>query len=182
MAKRLLTGFLVVALMCGLAAAKGKTDVGLKGLGLRVGFVMPEDPIDATFGFGAQVQLGQIIPELKLEGMIDYWGKSYDTGFNTDASFSVIAVGGLVKYYFDLNGSKILPYTGAGLALHFASVKVNTPIGDVSDTQTDIGFHLLGGIEYPFSPKLNGVAEVKFAFSEVNYFGIYAGAIYKLGK
>jgi hypothetical protein len=183
MVKKTLTAFLVILLVCGLAGAKGKTDIGFKGLGVRVGYVMPEDPIDATFGFGLQAQLGQIIPEIKVEGMLDYWSKSYDTGFNsTDASFSAIAIGFLGKYYFDVKGSKILPYTGAGLAVHFEKAKVSTPFGDVSDTQTDLGVHFVGGIEYPFSSSWNGVAELKYALSDANYFGIYAGMIYKFGK
>ncbi len=176
-----MTLFLLASLAFCFSTAEAKADLGFKGIGVRVGYVMPEDPIDNTFGFGAQVKLGTIIPELALDAFVDYFSKSYDTGVGGDASISDIGVGAQVKYFFATK-SNIKPYAGGGLALQFVGSKVDTPYGDASDTQTDIGFHLVGGAEMPLSAQLNGVAEVKYVASDLNYFGIFAGVIYRLGK
>jgi opacity protein-like surface antigen len=177
--------FLVVFALIGFTAVlstASAADIGFKGIGARVGFVMPEDPIDNTFGLGLQVKLGTFIPELGFEALVDYWSKSYDTGVsNYDASITDIGVGVLVKYYFMAEGG-VKPYAGAGPALQFGRSKVDTPLGEVSDTDTDFALHLLGGVELPLSEQIDGLAEVKYVASDLNYFGIFAGIVYNLGK
>ncbi len=175
---------LMLALLGFIAAlpAAHAADIGFKGIGARVGYVMPEDPIDNTFGLGLQVKLGTIIPELAFDAFVDFWSKSYDTGVsNYDASITDIGVGVLLKYYFMAEGS-VKPYAGAGPALQFGSSKVDTPYGEASDTDTDFALHLLGGVELPLSDQIDGLAEVKYVASDLNYFGIFAGIVYNLGK
>lgn len=177
--------YLLVITLIGFAVtfnAVHAADLGFKGVGARVGYVMPEDPIDNTFGLGLQVKLGTIIPELAFEAFVDYWSKSYDTGYgDSDASITDIGVGALVKYYFITEGS-VKPYAGAGPALQFGSSKVDTPYGEASDTDTDFALHLLGGVELPLSDQIDGLAEVKYVASDLNYFGVFAGIVYNLGR
>ncbi len=44
-----------------------QTDIGLKGIGVKIGYVSPEDPVESTVGFGAVANLGQIISNIKFD-------------------------------------------------------------------------------------------------------------------
>ncbi len=151
-----------------------------------MGLILPEDPIDATFGFGVEADLGTLIPDLGLYPFLDFWTKSYNEkafGSDGDWRYTEIAIGAVVRYFFEID-SQIQPYAGGGLALNFGRVswKYSTEEGKVSDsdTDTDIGIHLLGGGAMDISPQWKGFAELKYAVDGADYFGIYVGAIYKL--
>jgi len=168
-------------------------DIGFKGVGARLGLVMPEDPLDNTIGFGGHVDLGTIIPNLKIEGSIEHWSAGWKQvglyGSSDDLSYGDIAFLGTVKYMFPLQGSPISPYGGGGLGLHHFSCDVVVPY--LSGTQwltkkesescNELEFHFLGGAEYPISPQIAAFGEAKYVVGDVDYFGIYGGITYYLG-
>ncbi len=157
-------------------------DIGLYGLGGRIGLVMPEDPIESTFGLGVQADLGTITKDIHLGAFIDYWGKSYDTGVDSDVSFSLFVFGATAKYFFQTQ-SKFEPYAGAGLGFAYGRSEFDSDyLGDASGSDTDLGFHLLGGFEYPLSSSMKGLVEAKYHLDGVDYLGIYAGITFPLGK
>ena len=164
---------LLIVLLAG--SAFGKTNLGLFGVGGRLGYIMPEDPIDNAFNLGVIADLGTIIPSLHLEAYLDYWGKSYDVG-DFEWSWSVIGLGAVVKYYFKMD-SKIQPYAGGGLGLDFFSTKVENA---GSDSSIEFALRLLGGAQMPLTPKIDGFAQLMFSTSDIDYFGIFLGAVYKL--
>ena len=57
----ILMSVLACLLFADMAAA---ADIGFMGIGGRLGYVKPEDPIDGTFDIGVVVDLGTIIPAL----------------------------------------------------------------------------------------------------------------------
>lgn len=177
---------LALALLVFATLAVAQSDIGLKGVGGQLGFIMP-DEIDNTIGFGGHAYLGTIIPNLELYAYADYWGKTYAQSADTEAKFSVIGIAGVVKYRFNVSGD-IKPYAGGGLALNIGSwsFEYSGPyaqyLNDTSGSETDLGLYLVGGASKTFSPTLDGFAEIRYNTGGVDYLGIYAGVTYKLGK
>jgi len=178
--KRFLFAIIAVLMMSGLAFSQ--MNIGLNGVGGKIGYIMPEDPIDNTLGFGAAFDLGTITPTIHLNGFCEYWSKGYDV-LGVDVSFSEFIFGATAKYYFSANG-QLKPYAGGGLAfiLGKASVDDNIYGVDVSESETDIGFHFCGGADYPLSPTLDGFAEIKYTLDGIDHLGIFVGVIYKMDK
>jgi hypothetical protein len=171
----------VIALLCMVSLASAQ--VGLKGVGAHLGYVDPED-IDGTIGFGAQADLGTLMPQLALFAYVDYWGKSYDVYYGS-VDFSDIDIAAIVKYYFP--GKDFKPYAGGGLGLNIASASYNSDLGDFDDSgadnsSTDISIHLLGGVQKNLSPNLDGFAEIKYSMADADYLSFVVGVTYKLNK
>ncbi len=187
--KKLILLLTIVFLASGSLVAQ--SDIGLYGVGGRVGYVMPEDPIENTLGFGANADLGTIIPDLHLSAFLDYWRKSYDYNFgfgsDAEASFSLLGIGAMVKYHFDIQNA-ITPYAGGGLGLSIGTSKVefSTPYTgktSESDSDTELGIHLAGGAMMPVSETMDGFAELRYTIGDdVDYFGIWVGVNYKLAR
>ena len=177
----------LIVLLTGISFAQ--SDIGLKAVGGRIGFIMPEDPIDDTIGFGLNTDLGTLMPNLTLHGYLDYWSKSYesDLGFGTnwESSFSILGIIALVKYHFEMEGN-IKPYAGGGLGLMIGTGKseYTNPITGAkeedSSSDSELGIQLVGGAAMPLSPELDGFAELKYNIDGADYFGIYVGVSYKL--
>jgi opacity protein-like surface antigen len=177
---------LLLLVFCSLALAK--SDIGFKGVGGQVAFVMPEDPIESTIGFGGNVYLGKLMPELKMFAYVDYWGKSYGSGTDWETKFYVVSVNAVVRYGFNTKGN-IKPYAGGGLGLNFASSSVDYKGSSSylagygvksSASSTDFGLLVLGGASTMLSPKMEGFAEVRYNVTDIGVFGIYAGITYML--
>jgi opacity protein-like surface antigen len=178
---------LVVALLVA-APVMAKSDIGLKAVGARVGYIMPEDPIESTLGFGAHADLGTLMPNLTLHGYLDYWSKSYDEGTYWEASYSVIGISAIAKYHFEMDGN-IKPYAGGGLGFNIGTAKAEYTgptygydLGDTdaSESNTDLGLTLVGGAAMELSPSMDGFVELRYSTDGADYFGIYAGISYKL--
>jgi opacity protein-like surface antigen len=179
---------LAVVLTLALAPTTGaQSDLGLKGLGVKAGFVLPEDPIDNTFGLGAHAKLGTITPGVALDAFLDFWTKGYEEShvyYSADWSWTQIAVGALAKYVIPTTGS-VTPYVGGGFALTYARSSWKWEWEGVreddSASDTNIGIHLVGGAEMPVSPSIDGFAEAKYALDGADYFMITVGVIFKMG-
>ncbi|MDZ7723188.1 MAG: outer membrane beta-barrel protein [candidate division KSB1 bacterium] len=178
--------FAVVMLMITLPVM-GQADIGLYGVGGQLGFVMPEDPIDNAISFGANADLGTIMPDLHLGASVDFWKKSYDVGFGSgsDASFSVLSIAALARYTIDIQQT-FTPYVGGGLGLVIgtSSFEYTEPFSgkkvDESESDTELGIHLLSGARMPVTPDLDGFAELRYTLGDIDYFSILAGVSYSL--
>lgn len=163
------------------SSAVAQADMGFKAVGARIGYVSPED-LDGTVGFGAFVNLGTIVPNLTLETGIGYWSASTDEA-GADVSVSDFIIGGKVRYGFVLDNSKISPFVGGGLGLHFVSAEVSTPFGSADDSETKFGIDLGGGAVFPMSPQWDFITDAWFTIvSDANQFSINVGVEYNLGN
>jgi opacity protein-like surface antigen len=179
---------LALALIVTIApAAMAQSDLGLKGLGVAVGFVSPEN-MDGVFSFGGFANLGNVTPNIGLEARLDYWSWSKsEFGVETKAHDTALGVRG--KYYFDVQNAKFKPFAGAGLAFHFIGAEVDMPASggfpatSTSDSETKLGLDLGGGLLTPINPRVDFLGEVWYGVvSDVNQFSMRAGISYKLGS
>lgn len=182
---------LVAALFFALTTLSfAQADIALKGVGGRLGFVMPtEGNIDNTLGFGLQANLGSITPKILLDAYVDYWAKGY-TAVNYKWTWSTFGIAAIAKYKIDMEGS-IHPYVGGGLGFNISksSGKYTGPNSslfgqyldsDVSSSTTDVAIHLVGGATMALTPKMDGLAEVKYTLGGIDNLGIFVGVNYKL--
>ena len=180
----------VLLLVMSLApAVLAASDIGFYGFGARVGFVMPEDPIESTFGLGIHADLGTLTDNLHLGTVVEYWGKSYEATAGpyeiADWSWSEIVVAGTVKYMFPTQSS-IRPYLGGEVGFTIGRWDWESSYSginfDESGSDTEIGFGALGGVEIPLSSSMKGIAEVKYHIDGIDYLGIFGGITLLLGK
>ncbi len=159
--KRVLLIALVVALSgLPLQSARAASDVGLKSIGVDLGYVSPEN-IDGTLGFGAFADLGALSPKVHLSTHLGYWSKSEsDPILQSEAKISDVSLMTRARYYFPVSSPKFQPYAGGGLGLHFLKATFSTPDFDlgggfiipgmeVSDSTTKLGVDLGGGFVTP---------------------------------
>jgi opacity protein-like surface antigen len=184
MGRKVFVFFMIMAIFA-CTSAMAASDIGFKGANLRIAYVMPEDPIEATIGFGGGVDLGTITENIGLSVAVLYWSKSYDVGtYSWKYSDFAIKVNG--KYYFP--AEKMKPYVGAGLGIHMYSFEWEAPAfmgyggGTVTDSQTKFGFHALGGVEFPLGDKLGAFVEAEYDLADIDQFIIGGGVSMKFGK
>ncbi len=174
-------------------AGFGQTDIGFKGIGGKFGIVDPGEGVGSTVSFGAVADLGSITPNILLQGDVAYWSKSYDMFGSNDFKVSSISISVIGKYLFAEPDQKMRPFAGAGLGFSINSVSWEydtispltlQPIHeDDSESDTDIGIHIVGGTNYMLSDNLDGFAEFRYMLGgDWDYWGIYGGVIFLLGK
>lgn len=163
-----------------------QTNIGLLGVGAKLGYVDPED-IDATFGFGVVADLGTIKPDIALEAELGYWSTSKDI-FGMEVTLRDISISATAKYLIKMEGN-IQPYAGGGLGFHMFKSSCefqNFYTGQkekTDDSETKIGFHVCGGGTMVLSPQLTGLAELRYAIiDDASTLSLMAGVIYSLGK
>jgi len=166
--------------------------LGFEGIGGSLSIFMPDGPADNSLGFGVIADLGTIVPhinKLKAEASIDYWGSSEEyTGFGTswETSWSSILVNATAKYEIPIGGS-FIPFAGAGLSFVRSSAKSEykgktalPTSAETSVSDTDIGLHLVGGINVPLGGTLKFIAEAKYNTGGGDSLQILAGIVVKL--
>lgn len=171
------------------------SEIGFKGIGIKAGYVFPEEPIESTLSFGGYVDLGEIIPNLRLEGGIEYWSSDYKEkmfGIPYEWKWSDLTFLGRVKYIFPIEGFAGKLYAGGGLGLHRFSYEWEYEYwdwwedriirGSESDSKSEIQLHGVGGVEFPISPTLRAFGEVKLVMGDVDYSGIFGGITFPLGR
>ena len=167
--------------------AQHSTDLGLKAVGLALGFVSPEN-VDGTFSMGVFADCGKITPRIAIEPHLDTWGHSEES-FGAKASIRDVALGARGKYMFEVANPKIQPFAGAGLGLHFLHAEVTVPAQGgfpemkAEDSTTKLGLDLGGGVSMPINPRSNFLGEVWYGIvSDVSQFSLRAGITYRLGS
>jgi len=157
----------------------GQSDIGFKGIGAKIGYMKPED-IDGTFTVGAVVDLGTFIPELGWDASVQYWSSGNDE-FESDWSLADIAIKSTVRYFFPTAGN-VAPYAGGGLGIHFYSSEQDGPGGSHSDSESEFGFHILGGVGFPLAPRWKAQVEAEYADADLDQIAVVANFIYALGR
>lgn len=154
--------------------------------GIRVGYVAPEDPLESTIGFGAEVGFGMTtVPNFTfcLEG--NYWSKNYSEdilGETWDFTFSDISVGVSAVYTFSEVSPKVHPYIGGGLGLHMIKAETEFLGISVSDTDNKFGGHAFGGVNVPITPLVSFIAEARYTIVDPDHLGVYGGLTYSFLK
>jgi len=169
-------------------SAMAQSDLGLKNVGVAVGFVSPED-LDGTFSLGVFADHGLITPRVGLESRLDYWSASQRSFNGAEASVSDVTLGARAKYYFPVDHPTLRPFAGGGLALHLVHAEVTIPaqFGNpemtAEDSSTKLGLDLGGGIAMPMNPRWDFLGELWYSIvSDVGQFSLRAGLSYKLGS
>lgn len=191
--KRTLLVMTVMVLAGLLFVSAASAKIGFMSIGGRVGYVKPEDPIEGTFGVGVVADLGTIVEAVGLEAAVDYWSKSYEISvfdFDEEWTYSDLMISATAKYMIPTQGS-VMPYVGGGLALHIFSVEWTCQSYDFwgedlmtencDDSETDIGFHAVGGVDMELSPNLRGGVEGRYAIADPDHFGIFGKLTYVVG-
>ena len=96
-----LKGLTILFVLAFAVTAFTQSNIGLNGIGGKIGYVDPEGDMESTIGFGAVADLGTITPKIALEADVFYWGKSYDEHFygaTGEAKFTSITVSAVGKY------------------------------------------------------------------------------------
>ena len=180
-------GLVILIVLTMATFAFAQADIGLKAIGGKVGYVMPEGSIENTIGLGVVADLGAITDAIHLDAIIEYWGKSYGVGSHWDWTYTNIIIGGIGKYYFEMD-AEFKPYAGAGLGLVIGSVSsdYSGPYSeyytDTSESNTDLFLVLCGGADYPLSDSMTGFAELKYTIGGIDYFAIFAGVKFAMGN
>jgi len=134
--KRLFTISILLAVFSSFSFAAG---LGFNGVAAHAGFVLPmEDGLEAGFGFGAKVNMGEITDGLTLLPVVFYHIPGTEV---SSFDFSVLIIGADVQYGIDDN-----IYVGGGLHYNNKSVEVDLgPFGTVDDSEGTIGLAAIAG-------------------------------------
>jgi len=164
--------------------AFSQANIGLMGIGAKLGFVDPEGA-GSVIGFGALVDLGTITPDIMLEGNLDYWSDS-ESGGGVEVSFRDLIIGGTAKYMFKSSNPNFRPFAGGGIAFHFFKAAIDfagTTQADSDNSETKLGIHVGGGLFYTLSPQLDLIADGRYSIvSDASQLAIQGGVVYKLTK
>lgn len=185
--KKVLVAVVAITVLCFAGLAGAKSDLGFKGVGGQLSYVMPSGSIENSLGLGANVYLGTIMPDLHFFAYVDYWGKTYSANSYAEAKYSMISIIAAARYHFKVEGN-IKPYAGGGLGLNIAKSSVtynDSYVGHTYDTSvsnTDLGILLLGGASTSLSKNLDGFAELRYNIGDGDVFSINVGVTYLLGK
>jgi opacity protein-like surface antigen len=155
------------------AQTRATDDIGLgfKGIGARVGLVDPEGA-SSTVDLGIHIDMGELARNVHVSPIAEYWSVGV-SGFDIkDFSF-----GTDIMIDFPLQDSRVTPYAGGGIGLHWLSVDLP---GGESDSDTKLGLNVQGGIRTDAMPNLALFGELRYNFvSDFNQLKILGGFTYR---
>ena len=168
-------------------AALAQSDLGLKNLGVAVGYVSPENA-DGTFSIGGFADLGTMAPNIGLEARLDYWSWG-ESAYGAEVNVSDVILGARGKYFFETANPRVRPFAGAGLGLHILSVETTIPPqggfpGMTSNESWNrLGLDLGGGVVTPINERTDFLGEAWYGIvSDFGQFSLRAAVSFKLGK
>ena len=187
-----LIAFAILLLSCSIAmpSAFAQTDIGLKGVGVEIGLVGPEN-VDATIGVGLFVNLGSFAPNFLWEAHIDYWSETENIVGGGRATVRDAAIGSRTRYMFPVSNSRVEPFVGAGLALHFVRAEFYMPAQsidgivfvqeqDFSNTDTKLGLDMGGGLITAINDNADFIGELWYGIVDnVNQISFKLGVAVK---
>jgi opacity protein-like surface antigen len=182
----MLVCFLAVSAMTSTAMAAA--DIGLKGIGVRVGVVDP-DNLDTTVGFGILMDLGTFHPNVSFETYANYWSNSFDVGL-AESSFRDIAIGAKARYLINTARPTIHPFVGAGASVHMLHTEASTPEMDmggiiipafnVDASDTKFGMDVGGGLRAGVADRIDIIGEAWYTFvTDFNQLTATGGLVFK---
>lgn len=161
-------------------AAWAGANIGLKGIGPRIGFVDP-DHGDGAVTLGAVADMGTWTENLPWELAFTWWSAGEEEG-SYDWSYTDIAIRNSVYYTFEVD-KNLFVYPGAGIGVHFLNASVEGPGNyDSDESDTEITLMILGGLQFPITGNWHGQAELQLDFGDAEQTNIQFDFIYELGK
>lgn len=129
----ILSGLMALLLTAPVAAA----DLGYRGWGVRIG--LGDDP-DQLLG-GVHVDFGEFTRHLRFQ-------PAFELGLGDD--HTILSLTAPVHYRFPVD-SRVRPYAGGGVFVAFIDrdLPPRVPRRARSESELEIGFTLLGGVEWP---------------------------------
>jgi len=146
----LIAAALGIAMAPALAQADPETDIGFRGWGPRVGLSIDPD----QFHFGAHLDFGQFARHVRFQPNVEI-------GFGDDVD--LFTVNAEAAYRFREQWDVWSPYLGGGLGANIRRYDD----GDDSDSDTELGVNLLGGIERGLSKGDRFFIEGKFSLNDI---------------
>ncbi len=135
-----------------LVATAARAEVGLRGIGPRVG--VSEGP-DQILG-GVHFDLGEFAKNVRWQPSVEIGGGDHVT---------TLLGNFMVAYYFPIQ-AKVTPYAGGEVSLGWFRYSDDPEHGD--DTKTRIGPAAVGGIEMKLKGTTRFLAELQVGFSDVH--------------
>ena len=165
----------------------GEVDLGLKGIGINVGYLMVANGFDGCIGFGGEVDFGSLVKpdgdknkimNVRLRADIEYWKAVLPnpegvTALDTKLSDFSISVG--PKLRFQIPDAKINPFIFAELGMHFTSLTAE----HTSDSKNLFQFRVGAGAEWLVSEQFIPTLHVRLNVGDTNTFGVFGGVIYR---
>ncbi len=152
-----------------------ESNLGLKGMGPRIGFVDPEGVLDGTVEIGMVFDFGEFTPQLKWDGSVSFWSSDrtyryYDTPHNDwryyDWKLRDLILRSGVNYYF--MADEWVPFVGGGIGMHFYSWDYNDYPNHPSPSETRIGIYIDGGIEHDFGESWTSQVQLQFDSADID--------------
>ena len=169
--------FLLILIISFVKCGYSQTNIYFSGIGGKIGFVIPENPIDNTFSISAHADLGSIFERVYVGTVAEFWSKSYNASSLPndfiDGKWSefILAPTFKLKYY---TGTKAISYLGGGIGLAFVSFKNNIVYLNrtirTNISEVEAAFFFMGEIEYPFTELLKGIGELKYLHKRCKLF------------
>lgn len=159
--------------------ARASEDVGLgfKGLGARIGLVDPEGA-SSTLDLGFHIDAGELARNVHVSPIVEYWSVGQDVG-QYHADKKDFSLGLDLSFDFPLQDSRITPYAGGGLGLHWLKSTSNVPTV-ANQSRTKLGLNAQGGIRTDVMPNLALFGELRYNFvSDANQLKLLGGFTYR---
>ena len=145
------TAIAMLAAAC-LVPGAARAEVGLRGLGPRVGLSQGPDQILG----GVQFDLGEFAKNVRWQPSVELGGGDHVT---------TLLGNFMVAYYFPIQ-SKVTPYAGGEVSLGWFRYSGDSEFGD--ETKTRIGPAAVGGIEMKLKGTTRFLAELQVGFNDVH--------------
>ena len=140
--------------------------LGIKGIGVRLGVVDPENASTAVT-YGVHVDAGQLVKGLHLIPSLEYWNVGTDLG-GISADVNDLSVRLAANFDFPLQGQRYTPYLGGAFGYHHVNGETNAPVApntpDPNFSKDKFGFDLQGGVRNQFTPNLSMFGELGYSF------------------
>ncbi|MBT33598.1 MAG: hypothetical protein CMO01_28365 [Thalassobius sp.] len=112
-------------------------------------------------------------------GLNFFFPDKYRTN-NYEAKYSVWTINLNVNYYFNTQSDVVKPYVLGGLNFANIKSKVSRNSESYSDTHTEVGINLGGGLDFTISDKVTPFFNMKYVVSDLDQLVIGAGVRFNL--
>jgi len=129
-------------------------------------------------GLGFKGDAGELARNIRIAPIVEYWSVGQDVGpYNAD--LKDFSLGADLNIDFPLQDSRVTPYAGGGLGLHWIKATTNVPnIADQSETK--LGLNIQGGVRTDVMPNLALFGELRYNFvSDANQLKLLGGFTYR---
>lgn len=151
-----LLGVWAVLGTAGWATAQPVPDDGQVAVGAEFGAFVPDDEFDGTWLIGGLVEY-YVTRRVGIRTSLTYTNPEFERG--TDDHLRQVRLG--FDGIYNWERGKWHPFAGAGLGIHFLRLTEND---NELDSDTEVGFNLLGGVEYFLTREATLKGEVRYQF------------------